>query len=118
MTNLILYTIDLLFFSFKLPFRDNLVNLAQVSAVITNLLAVISAAIPVIFPPHLVPGFLESSFVMWITTVGTGVLTVAAALDPVVNFVSWGYKQVSSCCAVGGDSAAGALCSCFLRAFL
>ena len=82
-TNIVIYTIDLILFAWKRPFRDNLVNLSQSLVVASNLMAVVIAAFPVLLPDNLVPAWVRGPVVMWFTTASASVLALAAVLDPV-----------------------------------
>jgi len=103
--NVVLYVLDFLLFAWQVPFRDNLVNFSQSLAAAANLAAIIVAALPLLLPEHLIPGWLYGPVVMWITVAGTSILTVAAALDPVLSFfglaIAFGRRLSVSCLATG-----------------
>lgn len=111
-TNVAIYSIDCLLFVGYRPFRDNFVNFSQGLAAFSNLVAILLAALPHILPNGTLPGFFSGEVVMWVTTAGTGVLTVVAALDPTwaaMGFaVQLGTQATSVCgiCKVGGAGGA------------
>lgn len=83
--------------------RDNLVNFSQVLAATSNLCAVVLAALPMLLPEA--PKWLTGPLVMIVTTVGTAILTLAAALDPVMSFfgaVTAVGGQLATCMGLGG----------------
>ncbi len=100
-----IFSVDLVVFLWKLPFRDNLVNLSQTLAATSNLLAVVLAAIPAFVPPEVIPAWFYGPVVIIVTTVGTGFLTLAAAVDPVLSLLgatTTMMGQLSKCCGAGG----------------
>ena len=103
--NIVLYTLDLCLFVWKWPFRDNMVNFSQMLAAVSNLMAIIVAALPMLLPENMIPEFIRGPVVMWITIAGTTVLTIAAAFDPLwsaLGFVAVIGGRVTSCCNIGG----------------
>lgn len=83
--------------------RDNLVNFSQVLAATSNLCAVVLAALPVLVAE--VPDWLTGPLVILVTTVGTAILTLAAALDPIMSFfgaVTAVGGQLATCLGLGG----------------
>lgn len=103
--NIIIYSIDLMIFLAQRPFRDNMVNMSQVLAASANLTAIFLAALPMLLPADLVPNWLSGPIVMIVTTIGTAILTLAAALDPLfaaLGAVTAFGGQVFKCCGFGG----------------
>jgi len=90
--NILIYSIDFLLFVLKRPFRDNTVNFSQAISTFSNMLAIVIAALPHMISEDEVPRFLTGTLVMWVTSASTGVLVIAAALDPVWAFLSHGVK--------------------------
>ena len=95
-TNIVIYTIDLILFAWKRPFRDNMVNFSQGLAAASNFMAVLIAAFPVLLPEHLVPAWFRGPVVMWLSTASASVLALAAILDPVVKALGGMYWVGSS----------------------
>ena len=99
--NICIYSLDLTIFLSKRPFRDNLVNMAQILAASANLSAVVLAALPILFPEQLLPPWIRGPVVMWLTLGGTAIIAVTAILDPVFQAMGFivviGGKVVNMC---------------------
>jgi len=88
---LTIYITDALVVLTLRPYVDNVANLVEASTGITNALAIFNAALPHITPrssgkPSL-PSFVGDPMTIILTTVGTGICTVKAIVDPFIRII-------------------------------
>jgi hypothetical protein len=83
-TNIAIYTFDLLALVVVRPMRDNFTTFSQTISAATNLVGVVAAALPFIVDKESVPAWLDSTFLIGVTTAGTMVMAAAALMNPLI----------------------------------
>ena len=103
LANLVLFSFDSFVFMFT-PYRDRTCDACQIAATLANLLAVVSAALPVFVDPDSLPLWLDSMFTVSVMTIGTAVMAIQALFTPaflVGRAVSQLQRPSSGLCGVG-----------------
>eukprot|EP00286_Rhodomonas_abbreviata_P026063 CAMPEP_0181294474 /NCGR_PEP_ID=MMETSP1101-20121128/3623_1 /TAXON_ID=46948 /ORGANISM="Rhodomonas abbreviata, Strain Caron Lab Isolate" /LENGTH=758 /DNA_ID=CAMNT_0023399141 /DNA_START=24 /DNA_END=2300 /DNA_ORIENTATION=- len=94
------------------PFVDNVANISEASTGITNAMAVFNAALPQIIQPSsgkpTLPAFVGDPMTIMLTTLGTGIATVKAIMDPffrVIGLIVFVLLKLLDMCGIDREQA-------------
>lgn len=88
------------------------VNVSQTLAAASNVTAIIVASLPFFLPEDMIPSWVKGPVVMFVTTAGTAVMAVTAALDPIFNFLVFRVCLVLGCRFARALAAGASMCRC------